>query len=43
MLISGRQGLFDLPAFHAAGKPLEPARRLRLWTDDYSNLFLILK
>ncbi len=43
VLITGRRGLFDAPPFKDAGQPLNGSRRVRLWTDDYSNLFQILK
>ncbi len=43
VLISGRPGLFDQNAFRYAGLPLETHRHVRMWTDDYSNLFQILK
>lgn len=31
------------PALTRAGTPLDTARRVRLWTDDYSNLLAVLK
>jgi SAM-dependent methyltransferase len=43
ILISGRPGLFELPAFHANGSPVEPRAGLRPWTDDYSNLLQLVK
>jgi spermidine synthase len=42
ILVSGRQGYFDLPIFETATK-LDSTRDLPIWTDDYSNLFRILK
>jgi SAM-dependent methyltransferase len=41
VLVANR-GVFDKPGF-ALGQPVKPKAKLRLWTDDYSNLFQILK
>lgn len=41
-VLVGARGRFKDPAF-ASGQPVPPRSRLRLWTDDYSNLFQILK
>jgi len=43
VLVSGRPGIFDAPVFRQAGKLCRTAPRLRMWTDDYSNLLQILK
>jgi hypothetical protein len=31
------------PVFKADGRRIPPASRVRLWTDDYSNLFMALR
>jgi len=43
VLVSGRQSFFDYPLIRAAATPAKPLAKLRMWTDDYSNLFQILK
>ncbi|HWQ53272.1 MAG TPA: fused MFS/spermidine synthase [Bryobacteraceae bacterium] len=43
VLISARQEFFAKPAIKAVAEEAEPKKGLRLWTDDYSNLFQILK
>lgn len=43
VLVSGRPGFFDYPEVKAAAEEVETKKGLRLWTDDYSNLFRILK
>ena len=43
ILISGDARLFERPAFKEAGRPLSAKDGVRPWTDDYSNLFRILK
>jgi SAM-dependent methyltransferase len=43
VMISGRQSYFNYPFIRAAGTPVKPIAGLRMWTDDYSNLFRILK
>jgi hypothetical protein len=42
ILVAGRPGYFQLPIFETA-QPLDSTRDLPIWTDDYSNLFRILK
>ena len=42
VLVSARPSVFDFPEIKA-GAPGEARKNLRLWTDDYSNLFRILK
>ena len=42
-LVSGRAGVFDQPEIRAAAKRVEDRPRLRIWTDDFSNLFQILR
>ena len=43
VLVSGRQNLFEFPLIFKAATPVTARRGLRLWTDDYSNLFQIVK
>jgi hypothetical protein len=43
ILVSGRAGVFDQPEIRGAAKRVEDRPRLRIWTDDYSNLFQILR
>jgi spermidine synthase len=43
VLLSGRPGFFDYPEVKAAAEEVQTKKGLRLWTDDYSNLFRILK
>jgi len=43
VLVSARQSFFDYPFIFKAGTPVERKAGLRMWTDDYSNLFQILK
>jgi hypothetical protein len=43
VLLTGQPEVLRKPAFQQAGSPLKPRPGLRLWTDDYSNLFQILK
>jgi SAM-dependent methyltransferase len=43
VLLAGQKEVMQKPAFRDAGTPLKPRPSLRLWTDDYSNLFQILK
>jgi spermidine synthase len=43
ILIAGRRGFAGKPALKKAGKPLAARENVHLWTDDYSNLFRILK
>jgi len=43
ILVSGDRRWFDRPAIKEAGKPIAGKEDVRLWTDDYSNLFRILK
>ena len=43
VLVSSRPGFFDQPEIKSAGEKIEPIRGLRTWTDDYSNLFKILR
>ncbi len=43
ILVAGDPRLFERPALKEAGRPLAAMKDVRLWTDDYSNLFRILK
>jgi hypothetical protein len=43
VLLANRQEVLDQPVFQEMGAKLSPKPRLRTWTDDYSNLFQILK
>jgi len=43
VLLTGQPEVLRNPAFQQNGSPLKPRPGLRLWTDDYSNLFQILK
>jgi len=42
VLVSGRQSFFQFPLVFKAATPVERRPGLRMWTDDYSNLFQIL-
>lgn len=43
VLISSNVVMFDEPAFQKGGTTPKPATWLPLWTDDYSNIFRVLK
>lgn len=43
VLVSSRDSLFRYPFIQHAATPVSRIARLRMWTDDYSNLFRILK
>ena len=43
VLVSSRPGFFDMPAIAAAARPITPAPGMRAWTDDYSNLYSVLR
>ena len=43
VLVSGRQNFFQFPLIFKAATPVTSKPGLRMWTDDYSNLFQILK
>ena len=43
ILVSPSPTVLRIPAIVKAASPREPTRPLRLWTDDYYNLFQILK
>lgn len=43
VLVSGQAGVFNQSLIRGVVRPVEDRLRLRIWTDDYSNLFQILK
>ena len=43
VLVSSRPGFFEQPEINNAAEKIEPIRGLRTWTDDYSNLYKILR
>ena len=43
MLVTNRHALWDAPLLKNAAQPITSHRRVRLWTDDYSNLYQIVK
>jgi hypothetical protein len=43
VLVTSRPGFFDEPGIKQVGKKIDPIGGLRLWTDDYSNLYKILR
>ena len=43
VLVTGMAGLFRTGLFKGAGAKQEEGRDVRIWTDDYSNLFKVLK
>lgn len=44
VLVAAKPGLFDTPPFQKVVKDIEiKPKNLRLWTDDYSNLYQILR
>ena len=43
VLVSARRDFFDQPMIHAALARADNKLKLRMWTDDYSNLFQIVK
>jgi SAM-dependent methyltransferase len=43
VLVSGRDSFFDYPFIRRGGTPVKHIPGLRMWTDDYSNLFQILE
>jgi hypothetical protein len=43
VLVTSRPSFFDLPDIRRAEKPIDPIPGLRMWTDDYSNLYKILR
>jgi spermidine synthase len=43
VLLSGREGYFQREEFQKQGKAPAPATWLKPWTDDFSNLYRLLK
>jgi hypothetical protein len=43
VLVTSRPGFFDLPEIAASARKTEPLPGLRMWTDDYSNLYRVLR
>ncbi len=43
VLVTSRPGFFERPEIAAAARPIPPIPGLRVWTDDYSNLYRILR
>ena len=43
VLVSSRPGFFEQPEIRDAAEKIDPIRGLRTWTDDYSNLYKILR
>jgi hypothetical protein len=43
VLATSRQGFFDLPGIRPAGRPIDPISGLRMWTDQYSSVYRILR
>jgi hypothetical protein len=43
VLVTSREGFFEQPDVQKAVKKIEPIPGLRVWTDDYSNLYKILR
>jgi SAM-dependent methyltransferase len=43
MLVTNDKGFFGRPALKAVAEAFKPVRTPPMWTDDYSNLFTILK
>jgi hypothetical protein len=42
VLVTSRPGFFEQPELKG-GHDIQPIRGLRMWTDDYSNLYKILR
>jgi SAM-dependent methyltransferase len=43
VLVTADRSFFDKPLLRTVAVPVQSPRQVRLWTDDYSNLFRILK
>jgi SAM-dependent methyltransferase len=43
VLVTSRPGFFALPELSTAAKPVETLPGLRMWTDDFSNLYRLLR
>jgi hypothetical protein len=42
VLVTNRDGFFNQPEIRPEANLIDPIPGLRMWTDDYSNLFKIL-
>jgi hypothetical protein len=43
VLVSSRPGFFEQKEIKSAAQKIQPIAGLRTWTDDYSNLYKILR
>jgi len=43
VLVTSSAGFFDRPLMRTAAVAVPLPQNMRMWTDDYSNLFRILK
>jgi hypothetical protein len=43
VLVTSRKGFFERDEIKPVAKPIDPIKGLREWTDDYSNLYKILR
>jgi len=43
VLVTSRPGFFDQPNVKKVAQEIKPVPGLRMWTDDYSNLYRILR
>jgi SAM-dependent methyltransferase len=43
VLVSSAEGFFDQPELKSSASFIDPVLRLRMWTDDYSDLYHILR
>ena len=43
VLVTSAPGFFNAPLIKPVAARISPSPRVRLWTDDYSNLFTIIK
>jgi hypothetical protein len=43
VLVSSRRAFFESPLIKGQAKPVEKRARLRMWTDDYSSLYPLLR
>ena len=43
VLVTSRPGFFEQPEIASAAKPIPSIPDLEVWTDDYSNLYRVLR
>jgi len=43
VLVTSRPRFFNLPVLAAAARPINAVTGMRTWTDDYSNLYSVLR